>query len=173
MARKKPPTVVADSVFDVPPVPTPEEVFDSICADMSGGTPAYKACQAHGMHRMTFYRMIARDESARDKYARAKADGLDAIADEMYELADECRMGEKTKETKDGTFTETGDMVERTRLQLDTRKWLLSKLAPKKYGDKVDIDLTASFAGKTDDEIVAEALLIVASLPKGPDAPDA
>jgi hypothetical protein len=34
------------------------------------------------------------------------------------------------------TETVTGDMVERSRLQVDTRKWYLSKLAPKRYGEK-------------------------------------
>jgi hypothetical protein len=44
----------------------------------------------------------------------------------------------KVKETKDGTFKEKGDMVDRSRLQIDARKWILSKLLPKKYGDKVE-----------------------------------
>lgn len=37
------------------------------------------------------------------------------------------------------TKTVSGDMVERSRLQIDARKWLASKLAPKKYGDKLEL----------------------------------
>jgi hypothetical protein len=33
----------------------------------------------------------------------------------------------------------TGDMVERTRLQIDARKWLAAKLSPRKYGDKLEL----------------------------------
>jgi hypothetical protein len=71
---------------------------------------------------------------------RAKADGLDILADEIIALADECRIGEKYKETKEGNYVERGDMVERSRLQIDSRKWLLSKLAPKKYGERLDVN---------------------------------
>jgi len=35
-----------------------------------------------------------------------------------------------------------GDMVDRSRLMVDTRKWLLSKMFPKKYGDKVSAELS-------------------------------
>jgi len=49
----------------------------------------------------------------------------------------------------------TADMVERTRLQLDTRKWYLGKLAPRRYGDRLLVD-----TGSTDrlDEL-AKAVL--------------
>jgi hypothetical protein len=39
---------------------------------------------------------------------------------------------------------ETGDMVERSRLQIESRKWLLAKLAPKKYGEKLELDARVS-----------------------------
>ena len=42
----------------------------------------------------------------------------------------------------------TGDMVERSRLQIDARKWYAGKLAPKKYGDthQVNVDMTAQIS---------------------------
>ena len=63
------------------------------------------------------------------------------MADEMIRLVDTCREGVKTrrKVLPDGTVeieTITADMVERAKLQLDARKWYLSKLAPKRYGDQ-------------------------------------
>lgn len=124
----------------------PPEDFDRILADISTGMPAYKAVEKHNQSRHLFYALIAADTQARDKYARAKHDGLEAIADDMLRIADECREGSKTKETKDGFFIETGDMVERSRLQVDTRKWLLSKLAPKKYGEASSIELSGSIS---------------------------
>jgi len=42
---------------------------------------------------------------------------------------------EKVVEVK----TITGDMIERAKLQVDTRKWLLSKMAPKRYGDRLEL----------------------------------
>ena len=75
------------------------------------------------------------------RYARARDVGLEHMADEMIRLADTCREGVKTrrKVLPDGTVeteTVTADMVERAKLQLDARKWYLSKLAPKRYGDQ-------------------------------------
>ncbi len=84
------------------------------------------------------------------RYAHARALGLDSIAEETIEIADTCRIGEKRKVKSGGRSMTgeplpdeeeimTGDMVDRSRLQVDTRKWLLSKLAHKKYGDRIEI----------------------------------
>jgi len=43
--------------------------------------------------------------------------------------------------------TVTVDMVERARLQVDTRKWLLSKLRPEKYGDRSTVEMSAPGGG--------------------------
>jgi hypothetical protein len=114
--------------------------FDAILTDVATGLATYKALAAHGSNFFSFYGHLNANKDAAERYARAKFDGLERLADEIVQLADESREGSKTRETKDGTFIETGDMVERTRLQIDTRKWLLSKLAPKKYGDRLELD---------------------------------
>ena len=44
---------------------------------------------------------------------------------------------------------EHADMVERSRLMMEARKWYASKLAPKKYGDKIDAPLSALTAGRS------------------------
>ena len=59
----------------------------------------------------------------------------------MMDIADNCLLGERkvTKETKDGVFVEItqADMIERAKLQVDTRKWALARMSPKKYGESV------------------------------------
>jgi hypothetical protein len=62
----------------------------------------------------------------RDRYAHAQQAGLIAMADDINDIADSC----------DAQY---GAAVNKARLQVDTRKWLLSKLLPQKYGDKVDV----------------------------------
>lgn len=118
----------------------PDDVFAEILADVAAGEPTYRACESRGVNRRKFYAALS-DEALANRYARAKGDGLDALAEEIVALADECRMGVKTTTKADGSVeTVSGDMVDRTRLQIDSRKWLLSKLAPKKYGDKLDVN---------------------------------
>lgn len=85
-----------------------------------------------------FYDAVARSEDLEKLYARAKHDSMRIIADEMLEIADEPLIGTKTVKKPRGTETTVGDNVERSRLKVDTRKWLLSKLMPKMYGDRLD-----------------------------------
>lgn len=117
----------------------PAATIDAILASVTGGAPVRRALREAGINPEAFYRLVEADEGLQKRYARAKSASLDALADEIIDLSDECRIGKKTRETKDGTFDEYGDMVERSRLQIDARKWLLAKLAPKKYGDKVEL----------------------------------
>lgn len=78
------------------------------------------------------------------QYARARELQLEAWADEIHELSTKPQIGEKTETDASGAVIKitTGDTVERSRLAVDTRKWLMSKLAPKKYGEKVAIEAT-------------------------------
>ena len=60
------------------------------------------------------------------------------LADQMVELSDQDRICEKVTIKGDGSREVVIlDQVERTKLQIETRKWLLAKLNPKKYGDKL------------------------------------
>jgi hypothetical protein len=117
-----------------------EVTFAAILVAVTGGTPVRRAIAATGTGVNTFYSHIDRTPDAAERYTRARAAMLDALADETVEIADTPLIGKKTRETKDGTFEEVGDNVERTRLMIETRKWLLAKLAPKKYGDLVQLE---------------------------------
>lgn len=90
--------------------------------------------------------MLNADEERGKSYARAKQDALNTMADELLSLVDTPHIARRTKRSATGVSVEVYDNVERTRLQVDTRKWLLSKLAPKKYGDKLDVDHKGSVA---------------------------
>jgi hypothetical protein len=73
-------------------------------------------------------------------YARAREAQADYYAAEITEIADTCRVGEKIKELPSGAREiTTADMVERSKLMVDTRKWLMAKLAPKRYGDRLEL----------------------------------
>lgn len=93
---------------------------------------------------VTVYKWLSENESFSKQYARARADGAALMAEELLEIADDDSgdlitievpvKGGKDGETKTIT-TVNHAKVQRDRLRTDTRKWLLSKLAPKKYGD--------------------------------------
>ena len=97
----------------------------------------------HIPHRATIHRWIMDDvHGFRDSYTRARELGLDVMADEILEIANTPVEGVRREESEDGYKVVREDMLGHRRLQVDARKWLLAKLAPKKYGDKQDINLT-------------------------------
>ena len=69
-------------------------------------------------------------------YARARENQADFLADEIIEIADD-KSGDVI-ETDNGPI-ENREFSSRSRLKIDARKWVASKLKPKKYGDKVDV----------------------------------
>ena len=86
---------------------------------------------------------LAEDEELADKYAKAKESQADWMAEEMLEIADDARNDYMDQLGPDGQpvgYKINGEYVQRSRLRLDTRKWLASKLKPKKYGEKLDLN---------------------------------
>jgi hypothetical protein len=72
-----------------------------------------------------------------EQYARAREKGYDAMAEQVIEIADTPVAGERVEVDADGVVTKITrhDMTEHRKMQMDARKWLLSKALPKKYGD--------------------------------------
>lgn len=138
---------------------TPAE-FDVILAEVATHGNVRRALRDRAVSFGAFYDFVAKSTQAAEQYARAKELGLNALADEILELADVSREGRKRKETKDGTFEETGDNVERSRLQIESRKWLLAKLMPSKYGDSLKLDAN----------VKGGLALTIHTKPKEPDA---
>lgn len=64
------------------------------------------------------------------------------MAEEILEIADDGSQDTEEIEISEGvTSTRTNaEVIQRSRLRVDTRKWLMSKLAPKKYGDKLGLE---------------------------------
>lgn len=75
----------------------------------------------------------------RDRYTAARDVALDKMADEVIEIADNMTFVEETSESKEGTSVSRREHYQHRRLQFDARRWYLSKLAPKRYGDKLDL----------------------------------
>jgi hypothetical protein len=64
------------------------------------------------------------------------------MAEEMLEIADDAKNDWMERQDDEGGnigWRLNGDHVQRSRLRIDTRKWLASKLKPKKYGDKLEL----------------------------------
>ena len=105
----------------------------------------------------TVYRWIDEDEDFCQRYTRAKNAQLQVLADQLVELADKDRICEKRTIKADGSEEVVIlDQVERTKVQIDTRKWLLAKLNPKKYGDKVQQEVSGPEGGPIQAAVTVE-----------------
>ena len=71
----------------------------------------------------------------RGKYTRAKSSQVSILADQIIEIADYSQAD--TLEDEEGNRMVNREIVERSKIRIDARKWLASKLAPKIYGDKL------------------------------------
>ena len=113
-----------------------------ICRRIAEGQSLRSICRDKDMpDKSSVLRAVGKDERFRELYAAAREIQAEGYADEIIEIADESRIGKKSKKLADGNIeVTTGDMVERSKLQVDARKWLLSKLLPKKYGDRVEVE---------------------------------
>jgi hypothetical protein len=89
---------------------------------MESGLSARKACEASKVPLRTFLDWVNADDALGVQYARARELGLEKMAEDILDIADD-RIGDP----------------QRDRLRVDARRWLLSKMLPKKYGDKLDV----------------------------------
>lgn len=108
------------------------QISEVILKGMRNGLSCYKACHAAGIPHSTFLAWVNDDSDLADKYARAREDLIERMANELLELSDM-----DVEINRDGR--KDWAAIQKHRLQVDTRKWLLSKLAPRKYGDKIEI----------------------------------
>ncbi len=83
------------------------------------------------------FRWLAANASFCDQYARAKQAGCDALFEELLEIADDGSNDWMERELASGAIVSVPDHehINRSRLRVDARKWALSKLNPKKYGE--------------------------------------
>lgn len=116
-----------------------EEVFTTICNKIDKeGLSLRKAIEPRDMpSSQTFYKWLEEDEEKSKQYTYVCARRADFLADEILEIADESNADAWVGD--DGTTRIDGQAVQRSKLMVDTRKWLMSKMHPKKYGNKVDV----------------------------------
>jgi hypothetical protein len=120
-----------------------EELFDKICDEIAvSSVGLFHICKKHGTTSRSFLRWVREDESEelRHKYACAREDQAEFLADQIIEIADDSTHDTKTITKGDQTVeVENTEWVNRSKLRVEARKWTASKLKPKKYGDKLDL----------------------------------
>jgi hypothetical protein len=103
-----------------------EELIDAICRKVSEGQALLHVCEEEGFPtQTTVFRWLNEKEEFREKYARAREIQIERMALDALRIADDPNEDPQSR-----------------RVRVDTRKWILSKWAPKRYGDKLEVEQT-------------------------------
>lgn len=126
-----------------------QAIADEICRRIASGESLRAVCESHKDDAKwpddsTVRGWFLEDREGFSKhYARAQRERAERWAEEITEIADDGSndwMERFDSEGKSIGWSLNGEHVQRSRLRVDTRKWLLSKVLPKVYGDKVDVE---------------------------------
>lgn len=118
-----------------------QKTADDICARLAEGESLNRICKDDGLPAESTVRAWVLDDIAgfAAKYTRARELQAHKLAEEIIDIADTTELGVKRTTKASGVETTEGDMIEHRRLRVDARKWYLSKVLPKSYGDKLTV----------------------------------
>lgn len=123
------------------------EQFDNVISYIEDdGYPLRKALlQSNTPSNETFYKWIDGDEELAKRYARACEKRAEGIFEDILDIADDASNDVKAIDMGDGVVVEKVDYenIQRSKLRVDARKWMLAKMQPKKYSDRTHIDHTS------------------------------
>lgn len=113
-----------------------KELADQICDRLAAGESLRAICRDEAMPDEKAVRTWALEnrEGFYPQYARAREIQAERMAEEILEISDDS--------SQDVTFDDNGnprqnnEFAARSKLRVDTRKWILSKVLPKVYGDR-------------------------------------
>jgi terminase small subunit-like protein len=122
------------------------EIAQAICGHIASSNDSLKAiCESDESlpEPRTVYRWLAAHPEFGQMYARAKEIQCHAIAEGIREIAADGRNDWMERLAFHGGspgWEINGECVNRSKLRVDTDKWLLSKLMPRKYGEKLELE---------------------------------
>lgn len=129
------------------------EIADEICQRLSTGQSLREISRSSGMPSASAIVDWTQDETNCPgfgaRYAHARGVWLAVIADEILEISDDSANDYMARTRSDGSSENVLDAehVQRSKLRVDSRKWLLSKLKPGVYGDKVSQEISGPEGG--------------------------
>ena len=130
------------------------KVTAEICRRLAEGESLRKVCKSEEMpDKTTVLRWLRENAEFRTQYVHAREDQADHFVDECIDIADD---GKNDTYVDDEGNTKTDyDVIARSRLRVDARKWAAGKLNPKKYGDKITQEVINHPPPITDADLIA------------------
>lgn len=137
-----------------------QKLADTICEQLAMGISMRTVSRDESLPAMsTMFKWLRENKEFSEQYEKAKQESTDAMAEDILDIADNGTNDWIERENKNGGTYEVvnNDVIQRSRLRVDTRKWLMAKMKPKKYGDHIDVtsggERVNPYAGLTIDEL--------------------
>jgi hypothetical protein len=128
-----------------------QKIADEICRRLADGEGLKEICRTPGMPHESTVRAwaLSNYQGFTAQYERARAIQFERWADEILSIADDSRQDTVVRQLPDGSTERVinHEHINRSRLRIDSRKWLLSKLLPSRFGDRVSAELTGADGG--------------------------
>jgi len=123
-----------------------EEKAAQLCEYLSSGMSLRKACEHENMpSAKTVFKWLRDYPEFLQQYTLAKQEAADAMVDDMLEIADDGRNDFMELNDPDNpAYKVNGEHINRSRLRVETRKWIAAKLKPKVYGDRQALEHSGS-----------------------------
>lgn len=126
------------------------ELAAQVCARIAGGESLRQVCRDESMPSTTTVLKWAREiPGFAEQYTRAREDLLEHWAEDIIEISDDGSRDRIETKVSDGVTVSQVDHehISRSKLRVDSRKWLMSKLAPRKYGERLATELSGPGGG--------------------------
>jgi hypothetical protein len=114
-------------------------IADRICRELADGRSLRSICLDEKMptkHSVFRWLQHPDRDDFRTQYARARELQADSFVDDIVDIADDA--SNDTIETEAGERA-NAEWISRSKVRIDTRKWVAARMAPKKYGDKLEL----------------------------------
>jgi hypothetical protein len=115
------------------------EIAETICERLINGESLRAICADPRMPaKATVFRWLARNQEFRRSYALARECQAEDLAFEILEIADDSSRDYVKKTGADGKVAWVFDKEHfaRQRLKIKALKWMLARMAPRKYGSQ-------------------------------------
>lgn len=136
-----------------------QETADVICERIANGESLRSICDDEDMpSKSTVCKWLNQEQDFSDQYRRAREAQADALFDDILTIADDGRNDWMEKVNADGEnigWQVNGEAMRRSQLRIDARKWMAGKLKPKKYGEKLDLNVSGSLETASEEQIDA------------------
>jgi hypothetical protein len=134
---------------------TVEEILVQLAlnTDGEGSKTLKQIVEDHGCAYEAFMRLVLKDPVIGEMYEEARTMQMEGMADQIIAISDSS--GQDEIETESGHTKVNHEVIQRDRLRVDTRKWIMSKLHHKRFGDRIqqdiDMNVTVDHAGQLED----------------------